>query len=214
MFSSVSFHSRKKCVYWTESWKLELYPVGIHLLKDYNKNNRTRGEICSKLTIKTLERRHWSLSGIFIVNFENISHLALVFFIVNFGYAIAAWVAFISHTFLDMMKPFCCLSWIYHGFKGCHIYSVSEGNSESCQKFKMELKSVTYFLKKFHFKCLTGLWMHLWIKIEKIFIVSSPSELLSFREVFEILSNWQQLRYLIRFILKLKLKKFTTVTLK
>ena len=199
MFSSVSFHSRKKCVYWTESWKLELYPAGIHLFKDYNKNNRTRGEICSKLTIKTLERRHWSLSGVFIVNFENISHLALVFLLLT----------------LDMqLPPFCCFSWIYHGFKGCHIYSVSEGNSESCQKFKMELKSVTYFLKKFHFKCLTGLWMHLWIKIEKNFIVSSPSELLSFREVFEILSNWQQLRYLIRFILKLKLKKFTTVTLK
>ena len=30
------------------------------------------------LTIKTPERRHWLPSGIFIVNFEHISHLALI----------------------------------------------------------------------------------------------------------------------------------------
>ena len=43
-------------------------PVGIYILKVNNRNTRTRYEICSKLTIKT-----------FIVNFEYISHLALVF---------------------------------------------------------------------------------------------------------------------------------------
>ena len=35
-------------------------------------------EICSKLTIKTSERRHWRRSGVFIVNFEQILHIALV----------------------------------------------------------------------------------------------------------------------------------------
>ena len=49
------------------------------LLKVNNRNTRTRCEICSKLTIKTLEWRHWRLSGVFIVNFEHISHLALLF---------------------------------------------------------------------------------------------------------------------------------------
>ena len=34
------------------------YPAGIYLLKVNNRNTRTRCEICSKLTIKTLERRH------------------------------------------------------------------------------------------------------------------------------------------------------------
>ena len=29
-------------------------------------------EICSKLAIKTPERRHWRLSGVLIVNFEHI----------------------------------------------------------------------------------------------------------------------------------------------
>ena len=34
-------------------------------------------EICSKLTIKTLERRRCRRSGVFIVNFERISHCSL-----------------------------------------------------------------------------------------------------------------------------------------
>ena len=39
------------------------------------RNTRTRCEICSKLTIKTPERRG---SGVFIVDFEHVSHLALL----------------------------------------------------------------------------------------------------------------------------------------
>ena len=54
-------------------------PAGIYLLKVNKGNTRTRCEICSKLTIKILERRQWRRSGIFIVNFEHTSHLVLVF---------------------------------------------------------------------------------------------------------------------------------------
>ena len=54
-------------------------PAGIHLLKVNNRSTRTRCEICSKLTIKTPERRQWRCSGVFIANFEHISHLVLVF---------------------------------------------------------------------------------------------------------------------------------------
>ena len=36
-------------------------------------------EICSKLTIKTPERRQERRSGVFIVNFKQISHIAVVF---------------------------------------------------------------------------------------------------------------------------------------
>ena len=50
------------------------YSAGIYMLKVNNRNTRARCEICSKLTIKIPER----LSGIFIVNFEHISHLVLV----------------------------------------------------------------------------------------------------------------------------------------
>ena len=46
-------------------------------------NPRTRCEICSKLTIKTSERRYWRLSGVSTVNFEHISHLVLVFLLLT-----------------------------------------------------------------------------------------------------------------------------------
>ena len=35
-----------------------VFPAGIYLLIVNNRNTRTRCEICSKLTIKTPERRH------------------------------------------------------------------------------------------------------------------------------------------------------------
>ena len=50
----------------------------IYLLKVNDRNTRTRCKICSKLTIKIPEQRHWRPSGVFIVNFEHISHLAIV----------------------------------------------------------------------------------------------------------------------------------------
>ena len=40
-----------------------------------------RCEICSKLTIKTPEQ--WRRSGVFIVKFEHISHLLLVFLLLT-----------------------------------------------------------------------------------------------------------------------------------
>ena len=49
------------------------------MFKVNNRNTRTRSEICSKLTIKIPERRHWRRSGIFIINFEHVLHLFLVF---------------------------------------------------------------------------------------------------------------------------------------
>ena len=62
-----------------ENFAFQLFiPAGIYLLKVNNRNTTTRCEICLKLTIKTPERRQWRRSGVFIVNFEHISHLAVV----------------------------------------------------------------------------------------------------------------------------------------
>ena len=58
-------------------------PANIYLLKINNRSTKKRSEICSKLTIKTSERRQWRRSGIFIVNFEYISHLFLVFLLLT-----------------------------------------------------------------------------------------------------------------------------------
>ena len=55
------------------------YPANIYLLKVNRRNTRKRCEICSKLAIKTPKRCQWRRSSVFIVNFEHISHLFLVF---------------------------------------------------------------------------------------------------------------------------------------
>ena len=60
-----------------------MIPAGIYLLKPNNRNTRTRGEICPKLTIKIPERRQWRRSGVFIVNFQHISRLLLVFLLLT-----------------------------------------------------------------------------------------------------------------------------------
>ena len=53
------------------------------MFKVNNRNTRKRCELCSKLTIKTPELRHWRRFGVFIVNFEHISHLFLGFLLLT-----------------------------------------------------------------------------------------------------------------------------------
>ena len=59
------------------------YPVGNYMFKVNGRNTRAKCEVCSKLTKKTLERRHWRRSGVFIVNFEQNSYLFLVFLLLT-----------------------------------------------------------------------------------------------------------------------------------
>ena len=61
----------------------EAFPGRIYLLKVGNRNTRTRCEICTKLMIKTPERCQWFCSDVFVVNFEQISHLVLVFLLLT-----------------------------------------------------------------------------------------------------------------------------------
>ena len=64
-----------------------MYPAKSYLLKVNNKNNRKKCEICSKLIIKTPERR----SVVFIINFEHISHLFTSVSIADFEQANVSW---------------------------------------------------------------------------------------------------------------------------
>ena len=57
------------------------FRVGIYMFKVNSRNTRTRCEICSKLTIKTPDRRH----GFFIVNFEYVSHFVLEFLLLTWS---------------------------------------------------------------------------------------------------------------------------------
>ena len=60
------------------------------MFKVNNRNTGTKCEICSKLTIKIPEQRHWRRSGVFVVNFERISLCSSVS-IVNFEQVHAGW---------------------------------------------------------------------------------------------------------------------------
>ena len=73
-----------------ESHHKSYLPAGIYLLKVNNRHIRTRCEICWKLTIKTPERRPWSRSGVFIVNFQHISHHVLVFLLLTLNMQLSA----------------------------------------------------------------------------------------------------------------------------
>ena len=58
-------------------------PAGIYLLKVSNRNTKTRCEICSKLIRKTSEQCQWSCSCVFIINYDHISHLFLMFLLLT-----------------------------------------------------------------------------------------------------------------------------------
>ena len=60
-----------------------LITFGIYIFTVNNRNTRKRCAVCSKLTIMTPEQRHWRRSGVFIINFEHISHLFLVFLLLT-----------------------------------------------------------------------------------------------------------------------------------
>ena len=57
--------------------------ANTYMFKINKRNARKRHEICSKLTTKTLEQRHWRRPGVFIAKFEHISHLFLVFLLLT-----------------------------------------------------------------------------------------------------------------------------------
>ena len=76
------------------------------MFKVNKRNTRASCEICSKLTIKTPERR----SGVFIVNSEHISHLVLVLLLLTLD-----WVKFFT--------DYCLISENQSGFKPGNIFA-------------------------------------------------------------------------------------------
>ena len=74
----------------------------------YNGKRRTVCAICSKLTVKTPERRHWHRFAGFTVNFEEISLFVLVFPLLLFL------VSRRSMSLLLTLKRFHILFWYFH----------------------------------------------------------------------------------------------------
>ena len=70
------------------------FPAGNNMFKVNDGNIRTRCGICSKLTIKTPERRNWRRSGVFIINFGTYFTPCSSVSIVNFEQVNTGWVVF------------------------------------------------------------------------------------------------------------------------
>ena len=71
-FSSLIFEYLVRMQYLSFDGNEMHFSLAVHmqfLLKVDNRNTRAKCGICSKLTIKTPERRHWLCYGVFIVNF-------------------------------------------------------------------------------------------------------------------------------------------------
>ena len=77
-------NSKRKVLQRKRFERIYIYPAGNYMFKVNNRNTRTRCETCSKLTIKTPERRHWRHRyGVFIVNLKHILHFFLVFLLLT-----------------------------------------------------------------------------------------------------------------------------------
>ena len=72
---------RKTYGFW--SYVNPFHSAGIYLFKVNNRNTRTRCKIFSKLTIKTPERCNSRRSAVFIIKFEHIPHLFLIFLLLT-----------------------------------------------------------------------------------------------------------------------------------
>ena len=92
----VTYYCKTQCKFmWHPVRQIKsIFPVGINMFKVNIRNTRIGCEICSKLATKT-EQRQWCCSGVFINNFEHISHL-VCFSFVNFEQLNAGWVIFIQ----------------------------------------------------------------------------------------------------------------------
>ena len=98
LFLFISFYI---CILSTKS-VVEIAQSAFTCSKLTIKTLEQRCEICSKLTIKTPKRRQWCRLGVFIVNFEHISHRCSCVSIVNFEHVIAGWVKAKLHKSLQI----------------------------------------------------------------------------------------------------------------
>ena len=74
-----TFEIFRKCFIANYNHRANAMPANFYLFKIKNKKIRKSCKICSKFTIKPPERHYWLRSGVFLVNFKQISQLFLVF---------------------------------------------------------------------------------------------------------------------------------------
>ena len=101
--------TKKTAEWWRRSalGEIEIHNMGSEQTFTFSK---TTIEKCVKLTIEKSERVQWRRSGNFIVKFEYISHLVLVFLLWTLSmYLFALCDRFYISIVLDLMVPSCIL---------------------------------------------------------------------------------------------------------
>ena len=69
----MNFNLRHSC-WCCQHWKMEIYII------EFLPSRHLLSKVSLNLTIKTPERYHWRRSGVFFVNFEQISHHVILLF--------------------------------------------------------------------------------------------------------------------------------------
>ena len=110
----------------TNAFDESITPADIYLLKVNSRNTRAS----LNLTIKKWERQQWSRSGVFIVNFKQISPLVLVFLLLTLNTELPAgtFLDWFFWVVLDSFRP------ILHKFRfllGKHLFP-HQGTSTLC----------------------------------------------------------------------------------
>ena len=108
-----------------------------------------RCEVRSKLTMKILERRHWPRSTFFIISFEHISHLVLVFLLLTLSRQMLAGII-ISYAVFSISLWYHAWFWREYAVEipkqinscydiletMCHANTKCKEISNSCQYFE------------------------------------------------------------------------------
>ena len=147
--------------YWWRHWNC--LPTNIYLFSFNNEITRKWCEICSKLTIKTPERRHCRHSGVSTVNFEHLSHLFLAYLLftmdrknicwtsgyllkvtsknTRFKYRIFPRIYFKLTVNFSIALGLHCQFWT-HWSSGIYLFKVNNGNfkimSEICSMIRIK----------------------------------------------------------------------------
>ena len=119
MLSLTSMLLKYYCRIWRGIEIKQNISTSIYLFKDNNRSTSKRCEIPSKSTIKTSERSDWRRSGVFIVNFELIPFIFLVFLLLTLNKEMIAWIGTKSvNTMISFSKnlQFSLIQWLSYPF--------------------------------------------------------------------------------------------------
>ena len=113
------------CIHWRNC------PAKTDLFKVNHRKTWKRCEICSRLITKTLKRRRWQHSCVFIVNFKHILHFPLVLRLLAIRKSVLSGCAFFKNLYtckLGEISVFCAV--IFKGIPAnIDLFKVNNRNS-------------------------------------------------------------------------------------